>query len=134
MNIQSFLNKIHASYKVVGDRDNYDPEYESRYKKDNENDMDDDEYEGESDEDQLAEAFESAKKGDTADLEDWLANRNIMDVNFVKDYSGRAMYGSKSKVAFTTETRPNSKFGKMLLIHFSTDNMGKYDYVYYTKY
>ena len=129
MKVQSFLNKIHASYKVVGgDGRNYDPEYESRYKEDN-----DDEDEVESDEDQLAEAFELAKKGEMDDLENWLGDRNVMDVKFVTDYSGRAMYGRTSKVAFTTEVRPNSKIGKMLSNHFSSDNMGKYDYVYYTK-
>ena len=48
-------------------------------------------------------------------------------------YSGRAMYGSKSSVAFTTEYHPKSDRGEKLTeLGLNYDGMGL-EYVYYTR-
>lgn len=49
-------------------------------------------------------------------------------------YSGRGMFGKKSKFAITTDADPESEIGLQLIgLGLSYDNMGKTDYVYYLK-
>lgn len=83
---------------------------------------------------ELKAAVKKAKDGSMDDLEEWLAVNEVDDAKFRDDYSGRGMFGSKSKIAFTTSADPRYKDGVGALLSkvFAVDSMG-HDYIYYTK-